>query len=109
MGSNEQIKEMAKVLNECCNDYDKNGRRLGNKCYGCEHWDDTNHLCCSYNTKEASALYNAGYRKYSDVAREIFGMMREDLRGFVDWDYLEKLIKIYEQKYTESGKDNEYV
>lgn len=52
-----------RVLNECCNRYDENGNHLGNKCSQCEYWDDTNHLCCSYNTAEATALYNAGYRK----------------------------------------------
>ncbi len=63
MEKEKQIEEMAKVLNECCNRYDENGRLLGNKCSNCECWCDTNHLCTSYNTKEATALYNAGYRK----------------------------------------------
>lgn len=62
----EQINDMAKVLNECCNRYDENGNHLGNKCSQCECWDDTNHLCCSYNTVEATALYNAGYRKQKE-------------------------------------------
>ena len=42
-----------------------------------------------------------GYRKSTEVAREIFGMLREDLSGFVDKNYLNQLIKIYEKKYTE--------
>ena len=60
-----QIEEIAKVLDKCCNFYDKNGVHLGNKCNSrdCEYWCDTNYLCCSYNKKEATALYNAGYRK----------------------------------------------
>ncbi len=63
-----QIEEMAKVLNECCNFYDKNGVHLGNKCnsHDCEYWCDTNYICCSYNKKEATALYNAGYRKTTE-------------------------------------------
>lgn len=52
----------------------------------------------------AKRFYNAGFRKASEVAREIFGMLREDLRGFVDGDYLERLLAIYEKKYTEGGK-----
>lgn len=59
------IEEIAKVLNDCCNFYDKNGNHLGNKCnsHDCEYWCDTNYLCCSYNKKEATAIYNAGYEK----------------------------------------------
>ena len=67
-----QIEEMARVMNECCNRYDEQGNHLGNKCFDCECWCDTNHICCSYNEKEATALYNAGYRKSTDLAREIF-------------------------------------
>lgn len=63
MTEKEMIEEMAKILDECCNYYDENGNHLGNKCRSCEHWCDTNNLCCSYNKKEAEALYNAGYRK----------------------------------------------
>ena len=73
-----QIEEIARVLNECCNYYDEHGNHIGNKCSQCEEWCDTNHVCCSYNTKEATALYNAGYRKASDVAREI-----DDLKRYI--------------------------
>ncbi len=54
--------------------------------------------------KMAQAVYNAGYRKSIVVAREMCGMLREDLRGFVDGDYLERLLAIYEKKYI--GEDN---
>ena len=67
-----QIDEMAKIMNECCNVYDDQGRHIRNKCGECEEWSDDNHCCCSYNQKQAEALYTAGYRKASDVAREIF-------------------------------------
>lgn len=50
----------------------------------------------------AHALTEKGYRKASEVAREISRMLREDLRGLVDLDYLERLLMIYEKKYTES-------
>lgn len=66
MNDKKQIEEMAKVLNECCNEYDEQGNHLRNKCASCECWSDTNHVCVSYNTREAEALYNAGYRKKSE-------------------------------------------
>lgn len=46
----------------------------------------------------------AYYRKASDVAREMCGFLRDDLSGFVDKDYLERLIEIYEKKYTEGER-----
>lgn len=83
---------------------------------------------CAY-IQYGKTFYNAGYRKIRDdhqrqctcyalgcqmaedlkrdVARKMCKMLREDLRGFVDGDYLEKLLTIYEKKYTESEKDNE--
>lgn len=60
---NEIIKNIAKVLDNCCNFIGKNGEHLGNKCGSCEYWCDTNNLCCSYNHKEATALYDANYRE----------------------------------------------
>ena len=77
MNRDKQIEEMAKVMNECCNRYDENGNHIGNKCYECEEWSDDNHCCCSYNTKEATALYTAGYRKASELAAEIFEEIEE--------------------------------
>lgn len=61
----QEIKEIAKVLNESCGVYDENGNFLHNKCNldECEYWSEDNYLCCSYNKKEATELYNAGYRK----------------------------------------------
>ena len=66
MNREKQIEEMVRVMNECCNRYDEQRNLLGNKCYECEEWSDDNHCCCSYNRKEATALYNAGYRKQSE-------------------------------------------
>lgn len=91
-----QIDEMAKVMNECCNRYDEQGNHIGNKCFECECWCDTNHICCSYNTKEALALYNAGYRKSSEVAREIF---EELLKEMKNWKY------VWHQDYYGYGGD----
>lgn len=78
-----QIEGMAKVLNECCNRYDENGRLLGNKCSNCECWCDTNHLCTSYNTKEATALYNAGYRKISEVEKWTIREISEGIENII--------------------------
>ena len=63
-----QIEEIMRCLNECCNEYDSNGRHIRNLCNSldCEYWCDTNHCCCSYNKKEAIALYNAGYQNCKD-------------------------------------------
>ena len=62
---NKQIEEMTKIMNETCNIYDEQGNHVRNKCGECDCWSDDNHCCCSYNSKEAEALYNAGYRKVS--------------------------------------------
>lgn len=57
----------------------------------------------SYNLSEH--LVDNGYRKASEVAREMCGMLREDLKGEVDMEYLERLLTIYEKKkYTGEGK-----
>lgn len=50
----------------------------------------------------AEKLTAKGYRKASEVAEEICGFIREDLSGFVDKDYLERLIEIYKKKYTKN-------
>ncbi len=56
MSRDKQIEEMAKGICDIqCN---------GLKCNECD-------TCCEYRM-QAIALYNAGYRKKSDVAREIF-------------------------------------
>lgn len=45
----------------------------------------------------AEALYNAGYRKKSDVAREIISDMRELIKGYENIDvYLDRIEKKYE-------------
>lgn len=62
----EQIREMARIMNETCNVYDEQGNHIRNKCGECEEWSSDNHCCCSYNSKEAEALYNAGYRKQNE-------------------------------------------
>lgn len=60
-----QIEEIQKIMEYCCNVYDDKGRHIRNKCntFDCEYYCDTNDVCCSFSKKEATALYNAGYRK----------------------------------------------
>ena len=93
-----QIEEMARVLSECCNHCDENGNHLRNKCRECEYWDDTNHVCCSFNTKEATALYNAGYRKQEWISVEEL-LPAEDVRVLV-W-----LRKDHKTTYTRIDTD----
>lgn len=66
MTDKQQINAIQQILIGCCNYVDENGNILGNKCSNCEHWDDTNNVCCSYERKQAEALYNAGCRKVAE-------------------------------------------
>ena len=86
----EEIKEIAKILNECCNYYDEQGRHLGNKCSYCEHWCKTNHTCCSYNIKEAEELYNAGYRKIPEGS---VVLNRNEAQHYYAYKHIEPQIK----------------
>lgn len=83
---NKAIKEMAKIMEECCNVYDDKGRHVRNKCntFDCEYYCDTNHVCCSFGIKEATALYNAGYRNEKETAREIL----QTIRSYDGWNEL---------------------
>lgn len=73
MNSEKQIQEIKKILNYTCNEFDENNRHIRNKCnsYDCEYWSEENYCCCSYGQKEAEAIYNAGYRKASEVALKV--------------------------------------
>ena len=124
---NREIEDIARVLNECCNVYDEQGRHIRNKCGECECWSDDNHCCCSYNSKEAEALYTAGYRKTTDVAREIFAEIErkiasmeykvntprksvsvEELKEQVDWvlhEVVPNTIAELRKKYESEGAD----
>ena len=94
---NKQIEEMAKATMFHC--------RIDNQCGSC-HWSTCNECL-------AEALYNAGYRKASDVAREIFeeiekeygencGAYRiDDLTYGQLWDFLAELKKKYESEGAE--------
>ena len=54
----------------------------------------------------AEDIYNADYRKASDVAREIFADIKniwEQGRGFIKYTDLVDLERIYENKYESEG------
>ena len=69
--------------------------------------NDLNMHCCSLaeqfcgemscNSCITNYLYNAGYRKASEVAEEIFEKLKVDLKGYIGLNYLDELKK----KYTE--------
>ena len=77
-----QIEEMTK---EICDIECK-----GMKCDYCDHYG------CEYRMT-AEALYNVGYRKASDVAREIVDILKA--AGIDKWRY--PVIAEIEKKYTE--------
>jgi hypothetical protein len=84
-----QIEEMAEIL------YKENG-----------------HLAPDYYRPDAEALYNASYRKKSDVAREIFEEIEECMSCFEDDDdgYLlkkcefEYFMRELKKKYESEGE-----
>ena len=106
MNKEKQIEEMAKIF---CG--------MKNGCDGCM-WDKVH----CYERNDAKALYNAGYRKASEVAREIFEEIERFLYmhfrfckeeiGNDDTEYvkgrlelntqIQNLIAELKKKYTES-------
>jgi hypothetical protein len=93
--SNVEIERIAKVLDECCNVYDEKGRHVRNMCNSteCEYWSNDNYCCCSYNKKEATAIYNAGYQR---VDKDDIVISRKEYEAL-------KLIESYHVKSC--GKD----
>jgi hypothetical protein len=73
--------------------------------YLCKNYSPYCSMCPDcYAQEEATALYNAGYRKDSEVAREIieeaekiFMFTCSSLVAYTDWQNFKK-------KYTEEGK-----
>jgi hypothetical protein len=84
LNRNKQIDEIAKIL---CG--------MKNGCDGCM-WDKS--IC--YERNDAEEIYNAGYRKASDVAREIFEELKK--AGITEQRY--PVIAEVRKKYTEEGK-----
>lgn len=66
---NERIYKKARdavkhALMHCCDEYDENGRHLGNKCGRCEYWSHENHCCCSFGEKETDAVLEVLYQHF---------------------------------------------
>jgi hypothetical protein len=70
--SNKQIEEMAKYICNAC----EMGNGFGSGC--CEGND---YIKCGISIETAQAIYNAGYRKASEVAREIFEEIEEGVKA----------------------------
>lgn len=102
MSRDKQIEEMAK-------DICKFGCVC--TCLECEYVKLADDDCACIDVKIAEGLYNAGYRKASDVAEEIFAEIEECMRDFEDDDdgYILKkcefefFMRELKKKYT--GKD----
>ena len=97
---NKQIEEMAKIIHEA-----KMNDIIAKVTGDIEDLID----CPPMNVSVAEALYNAGYRKTSDVAREIFAEINKiidvDKFGEAKFDVRE-LYKI-EKKYESEGADDD--
>lgn len=76
----EQIEEMAKIIhgsvnkNKPCPDEEYGGF----SCLGCDYIDKG---YCQHDMEQAMALYNADYRRQSEVARDIINQL-EDVSNF---------------------------
>ena len=83
MNREKQIEEMAKIIHPYCKAPCPNGGCIG---------------CFSYRLSEA--LYNAGYRKASEVAREIFEEIEQATKNH-GITYTQRKIAELKKKYTE--------
>lgn len=95
--------DIARILNECCNVYDENGWHIRNKCRECEHWSVENHCCCSYSSKQAEALYNAGYRLRDEVAIEIFAKLLKHLMELLKFQEL--LLECMDSRFAAAKRE----
>ena len=66
MTRDKQIEEMAKAINVADHEY------CNGKCIGCEHKPMRIENCACIDIAIAKGLANAGYRKSTELAREIF-------------------------------------
>ena len=74
MTKEKQIEEMARAINVADHEY------CNGKCIGCEHKSMRIEDCACVDIAIAKGLYDAGYRKTSDIAREIFEEIRTQMR-----------------------------
>lgn len=98
MSREKQIAEICEITSNAC-------------CIGCEEtpFVPESSGICDYldcrSCKEARLLLNAGYRKQSDVAREIFddieGVRIRYALGTISKGALNSMLCYYKEKYTE--------
>ena len=100
MSRDKQIEEMAKI---CCNTCEFGCGFNGE----CDLGND--YRTCGVSKETAEALYNAGYRKTSDIAREIFEEIDRMIykvlndRHYIMGDMCYEVAGL-KKKYTEEGK-----
>lgn len=93
MSRENQIEEMSRII---CSDSANKG--LCEKC-------GFNKGCWKF--KDAESIYNAGYRKQSEVAREIFDEIERTFKGLLNGDISNvlKLLSTLKKEYTEQKLD----
>ena len=103
MSRDKQIEEMAKDILKC---------GCVGTCLECEYATLAEDDCACIDVKIAEGLYNAGYRKASDVAEEIFAKIEKILKTAEKYLYcnpslasVNEVIAELKKKYTESEKD----
>lgn len=98
MGKEKQIEEMATVINEMD---ERNAHYYDKYMIECEAFADANAI--------AKALYNKGYRKQSEVAKEIFDDIKEKLifNTYGIATISNKTFCKLKKKYTEVKEDGE--
>ena len=101
MKAEKQIEEMAKILNRAC---------VEDECSECPYQELRHEEYACLDLNMASTLYTAGYRKSTDVAREIFTWFDENAvnLNFVTGNFEVNFGRYLElkKKYTE-GKDED--
>lgn len=107
MDRNETVRDIATVLDLCCNEYDDKGNHVRNLCGQCECWSDDNHCCCSYNRKEAEALYDANYRKVGEDEMVIKKSEHDNLRSAQYYAYktINEIFSLSLEKIEEAKKE----
>ena len=97
MSRDKQIEEIKAIILEDC----------GSDCENCEF----HNMRVCYDNYIANRLYNAGYRKSTEVAEEIFAEIEKILKTSEKYlycnpslSYVYEVIAELKKKYTEEGK-----
>ena len=94
MTEDKQIEEMTEIM------FTEYKTCSGIDCKDCEFFNFTERYGFKYGfcdeKRRATALYNAGYRKAEDVAKEVINDMRKMINGYENIDvYLDRIEKKY--------------